>query len=80
MTQPCRVPGCKGKDDSLVRLCPDHYGSLPKGLRLKLSHAVLKGRGLSEKHRSQILLPVIEEALSYIEAKEREVSLFEEAL
>ena len=78
LPRPCRIPGCKGTDTSLLRLCTLHFLSLPVGLRRELTGALGKARGLGDSVRGQILAPVMERAVSHIEAAEASTSLFGE--
>lgn len=79
MLMPCRVSGCKGSDTSPVRLCDDHFGQLPRAMRVRLRGAVEKSRGMGEKYAGQILTPAIEEAMAHIEAQQSSLALFEDA-
>lgn len=76
--QPCRIPGCNESDTSPLRLCTGHFLSLPAGLRRELTGALAKARGLGQSMRGQILAPVIEKAVSHIEAAQTSTSLFGE--
>lgn len=77
---PCRVAGCTGDDSSAMRICSRHYQMLPREMKVLLVHAANKSRGLPSTQRGRLLAPVIDKALSWIEANENATNLFGDEL
>jgi hypothetical protein len=77
---PCRVSGCTDPDTSVMRICNRHYQMLPREIKIDLTSAVNKSRGLPSTQRGRLLAPVIDKALSWIEANENATNLFGDEL